>query len=288
MRMRMVLAIAVGVSILWIVWWFARTLRQPSSVESLVVSLRVNGGTETAIERGEPLLLEVFVAGRDATADAQIGSASTPWFRLVSLRFDDGRPFPATPTILSPARRVTLGRDRDKRPGVEEADATIARVEGRRHMFIVELGVSPTVTRELSVGAHGIRAVLDGRATSMLVTIQVTEAAASNEARRLERASRYYLRTGQHAEAREAAQVLIRNRPDDPGGRILLGDALRRMGEAPRALEEYIRALRAFKAGRSFYEDHEPLLDRIRLVELELAKAGKSRPLHASSVGEIP
>jgi hypothetical protein len=244
--MRRFLAIAVGVVILSIALWFARAANQPSE-DSLIVSLRVNGGTETTIERGEPLSLEVFVAGRDGTADAQIGSASTPWFRLVSLRFDEGRPFPATPILLSPARRVTLGRDRDGRPGVEDADATVARVEGRRHLFIVELGVSPTVTKDLSVGAHRIRAVLDdGGATSRLVTIQVTEAAASNEARRLERASRFYLRAGQHAEGLDAAQALIKNRPD------------------------------------------EPLLDRIRLVELELARAGKIRPLHASSLGEVP
>jgi hypothetical protein len=286
--MRKFLAIAAGVVMLSIVLWFARTARHATPVEGLIVSLRVNGGTETTIERGEPLLLEVFVAGHSDTADAQIGSASTPWFRLISLRSDDGRPFPAAPTILSPARRVTLGRDRDGRPAVEESDGTVARVDGRRHMFSVELGVSPTVTRDLSVGAHRIRAVLDAGGTSMPVTIQVIEPVASNEAKRLERASRYYLRTGQHVEARDAAQVLLKNRPDDPGGRILLGDALQRMGDGPRALEEYIKALRAFKAGRAFYEDHEPLLDRIRLLELELAKAGKSRPLHASSSSETP
>lgn len=287
--MRRVLALVAGVLALSIVWWFMRTAPQPSAMDGLVASLRVNGGTETAIERGEPLVLEVFVGGRDGRTDAQIGSASSPWSRLVSLRFDDGRPFPATPTVLSPPRRVTLGRDRDGTPGVEDADATIARVEGQRHLFVSELGLSPAVTRELSVGAHRIRAVLDdGAATSMAVTIQVTEAAAANETRRLERASRYYLRAEQHAEARDAAQMLIENRPDDPGGRMLLGDAFQRMGDASRALEEYIRALRAFRAGRSFYEDHEPLLDRIRLVELELARAGKNRPLHATSLGEIP
>jgi hypothetical protein len=284
MKLRL-LVVAIVIAVIAAVAWMSRSV-PGRSAEVLILSLRINGGMDGEIERGEPLRGDVFLTGRTSDARIDVGSTSQPWSRLVTLRDENNSEIPGAPVVLAAPRRTSVVRDERNGISLDQADGSVARIEGTRHLFIAELSWPPEVTERLAPGSHRVQAVLSmtGRfpwsarveARSTAVTLVVREPRPEGEPRRLERTSRYHLHTGQFQEAKRLAEMLIARRPDDPGGQILLGDALKGQGDPRGARAAYIKALEMIRAGRRFYEDHEALFASIREAEKALVGAKRS------------
>jgi len=256
------------------VLWYVRGRNPDEAVETggVMVALRVDGGFDTTIERGEPLLLEVFLQGRTDAVSATLGSAAMPWHRLVSLQRDSDVAL-GEPVVLGLPRVLGVVLDGGK-PSLVDEDASLARIVGRQRTYTVALGVPPELTSALPVGRRTIRATI-GAVTSLPVSVMVTEPTADREVERLRRSARFSVRAGNYDTGRRVAESVLARQPDDVGAHTTIGDALNGLGRPREARAAYLKALAVIRSGRQFYEEPESLYARIREVERKLGPLTK-------------
>ena len=260
-----VVLLVVG-GVLWTVR--GRKQHKASVTEGVIVGLRVDGGSETSIERGEPLLLEVFLQGRTDTASATLGTGATPWPRLVSLRRDPDAPL-GEAVMLGPPRTMGIVLDGGKPSLLPGEDAPIATIVGRQRTYSVVLGLSPEVTSTLPTGRQTIRASV-GAVTSVPVSVIVTEPTPGRELERLRRSAKFSVRAGRYEAGQRIAEDVLAREADDVAAHTTLGDALNGLGRPREARAAYLKALEALRSSRQFYEEPESLFTRIRAVERDL------------------
>jgi hypothetical protein len=267
--MRRGVSAAVVLLVVGSVLWFVRDRKQDKGLgpEGVIVGLRVDGGSETSIERGEPLLLEVFLQGRTNTASATLGSAATPWHRLVSLRRDPDAAL-GDAVMLGPPRLTGIVLDSGK-PSLADEDAAIARIVGRQRTYTVALGFPPELTSTLPAGRHTIWAAI-GAVRSLPVSVIVTEPTTGRELERLRRSARFSVRAGRYEAGKKIAESVLALQANDVGAHTTIGDALNGLGHPLEARAAYLKALEALRSSRQFYEEPESLFARIREVEREL------------------
>jgi hypothetical protein len=257
------------------VLWYVRGRSPDEAVETggVMVALRVDGGFDTTIERGEPLLLEVFLQGRTDAASATLGSAAMPWHRLVSLQCDSEVAL-GEPVVLGLPRVLGVVLDGEKPSLVADEDASLARIVGRQRTYTVALGIPPELTSALPAGRRTIRATV-GAVTSLPVSVTVTEPTADREVERLRRSARFSVRAGNYDTGKRVAESVLARQPDDVGAYTTIGDALNGLGRPREARAAYLKALEVIRSGRQFYEEPESLYERIREVERQLGTLPK-------------
>jgi tetratricopeptide (TPR) repeat protein len=255
------------------VWWSVRGRQQERAVatDSLIVALRVDGGFETSLERGEPLLFEVFLQGRTDTASATLGSAATPWHRLVSLRRDREVAL-GEAVVLGRPRMTGIALDGGRASLLADEDAAIARIVGRHRTYSVALGFGPEVTSALPAGRQTITAAI-GAVTSVPVSVIVTEPTTERELERLRRSASFSVRAGRYEAGKTIAEAVLARQADDVAAHTAVGDALKGLGRPLEARAAYLKALESLRSSRQFYEEPESLFARIRQVERELGAA---------------
>jgi len=258
-----IVALFVLISVLW--WVRGRTDDAAAPTDDVILAVRVDGGFETTIERGEPLLLEVFLQGKTDTASATLGSASTPWPRLVSLRPDQGAALNA-PAVVGAPRVMGIVLNQGIPSVLADEDAAIATIAGRQRTYSVALGFPPEFTSSLPAGRQTFRAAL-GEVTSSPVSVIVTEPTPDRELERLRRSASFSVRAGRFEEGKSIAETVLARQPDDVAANTAIGDAWHGLGRPLEARTAYLKALDALRSGRQFSEEPEPLFARIREVE---------------------
>lgn len=270
MRRAVVAAVVVLLLVGAITWFMRDRTRETAAVaEGLIVALRVDGAFETTIERGEPLLLEVFLQGRTDTASGTFGSAATPWPRLVTLRCDPDVAL-GDVSMLGAPRMTGVVLKGGKPSLLTGEDPAIARIDGRQRTYSVLLGIPSERTSTLPTGRRTITATVGGVA-SLPVSVTVTEPTAAREVERLRRSARFAVRAGKYEAGKRIAEDVLARQPDDVAGHTTIGDALSGLGRPVEARAAYLKALGAIRSGRQFYEEPASIVDRIRRVEGELA-----------------
>jgi hypothetical protein len=278
MRRRLSAAVIVLLLVAGILWWVrGRTHDAAVPTDDVIVALRVDGRFDATIERGEPLLFEVFLMGRTATASATLGSAPTPWPRLVSLRREQGAAL-GEPLVLGAPRAIGIVLNGGIPSVLADDDRAIARIVGRQRTYGVALGFPPELTSSLPPGRHTFRAAL-GEVTSSPVSVVVTEPAPDRELERLRRSASFFVRAGKYDEGKSIAATVLARQPADVAANIAIGDAWRGLGRPVEARAAYLKALDALRSGRQFHEEPEPLFARIREADAYILRlAGGTRP----------
>lgn len=270
MRRWSAVALVVVLVIAGVLWYVrGRTPDEAVDTGSVAVALRVDGAFDTSIERGEPLVLEVFLQGRTAAASATLGTAATPWHRLVALRPDADVALDEA-AVLGAPRVLGIALTGQRPTLVADEDASVARIMGRQRTYAVTLGFPPELTSALPIGRLTIRATI-GAVTSLPVSVMVTEPSADRELERLRRSARFSVRAGHYETGKQIAESVLSRQADDVGAHTTIGDALNGLGRPQEARAAYLRALEVIRSGRRFYEEPQQLFARIREVERKLA-----------------
>ena len=168
MRRWLSAAVIVFLLMAGVLWWLrgrGRTHDAAVPTGSVIVALRADGGFEATIERGEPLLFEVFLMGRTATAAATLGSAAAPWHHLVVVRRDPDVAL-GKPLVLGAPRVMGVVLNGGIPSVLASDDAAIARIAGRQRTYSVALGFPPELTASLPPGRHTFTASLGGVTSS--------------------------------------------------------------------------------------------------------------------------